>query len=638
MIGRVVATELKPSTPHQFFFWTARDAAVGIGAIVCVEAEGRLVHGVVTDAFAYADLMTPMHDVIGADGDPTRAAGEPSARPEIRLWQAAVLRQHPEEPLQPVPLGGVRLADDADVAIALRMDAYTAGDRPTPIPVGLYAAGGLEAPIHLDADFLLGPEAAHLNITGVSGLATKTSAVEFLVSSIFQKFPAHKGSVAALCFNVKGPDLCFLDQPGTLTDEDRRQYDRLGLTPSAFEDVTVFAPYKADGVNLNTLRTHDALAGNTEPLVWGLREVLDYAEVLLNKDDVDAKADAFIDFLTDRVVGKEFEDKELRGKPFRVETFADLDEFFRAIFDALEAHDRDSWRTHHIATIRKIRNRLGNISTRAKGLVTDDGTVNDLPWGSFRDRSITVVDVAGVDPLAQDLVFTRVVSKLREHLERRDLGVDHVIVFVDELNKYAPADGPETYVRKMLLDLSERGRYLGLVLFSAQQFRSQVQRRVVGNAGTTVYGRMDTDELAMPAYQTLSPAVKSKLAGLPKGELMVRHPHFTQPIFVKFPRPAVMSGRDGVERFPPQPDIPFAEAMWRQLVKLEQGLTRQQVKELVDGRKEDDVRRAVHAARRVRPDSVVAYVKSAMGKIVQGEVVKPRGGVGRLKGSEDPYA
>ena len=64
-------------------------------------------------------------------------------------------------------------------------------------------------------------------------------------------------------------------------------------------------------------------------------------------------------------------------------------------------------------------------------------------------------------------------------------------MFVDELNKYAPADGPDTYVRKMLLDLSERGRYLGLVLFSAQQFRSQVQRRVVGNAGTAVYGRMD---------------------------------------------------------------------------------------------------------------------------------------------------
>jgi hypothetical protein len=638
MIGRVVATELKPSTPHQFFFWTAREANVGIGTIVRVEDEGRLVYGVVTDAFAYADLVTPIHDVIGADGDPARAAEAPSQRPEIRLWQAAVLRQIPEEPLQPVPIGSVSVADDADVTAALRMDVYVDSERPTPIPAGLYAAGGLEAPIYLDADFLLGPEAAHLNITGVSGLATKTSAVEFLVSSIFQKFPAHKGSVAALCFNVKGPDLCFLDQPGKLGEEDLRQYDRLGLKAEPFQDVTVFAPYKADGVNLNTLRTNEALAERTEPLVWGLREVLDFAEVLLNKDDVDAKADAFIDFLTERIVGKEFEDRLLRDRPFRVETFADLDEFFRSVFDALEAHDQDSWRTHHIATIRKIRNRLGNISTRAKGLVTDDGSVSDLPWGKFRDRSINVIDVAGVDPLAQDLVFTRVVSKLREHLERRDLGVDHVVVFVDELNKYAPGDGPETYVRKMLLDLSERGRYLGLVLFSAQQFRSQVQRRVVGNAGTAIYGRMDSDELAMPAYQTLSPAVKSKLAALPKGELMVRHPHFTQPIFVKFPRPAVLSGREGVEKFPPQPDIPFAEAMWRQLHTLDKSLTRQQVAEMCEGRKPEDVRRAVHAARRIRPESVIGFVKGAMGKVIPAEQPKPRGGVGRLKGTEDPYA
>src|SRR3989449_5444726 len=112
----------------------------------------------------------------------------------------------------------------------------------------------------------------------------------------------------------------------------------------------------------------------------------------------------------------------------------------------------------------------------------------------------------------------------RSHLERRDLGVDAVVVFVDELNKYAPGDGPETYVKKMLLDISERGRYLGLVLFGAEQFRSQVHRRVVGNAGTIVFGRMDSDELATPGYQVLSPATKIKLATLPIGELMVRHP------------------------------------------------------------------------------------------------------------------
>ncbi|MFI5235304.1 MAG: ATP-binding protein [Gemmatimonadales bacterium] len=639
-IGRVVATEQKPSTPHQFFFWTARSSPVGIGAIVRVEAEERLVYAVVTDAFAYSDLATPLHDVIGADGDPARTGQAPSERPEIRLWQAAVLRQQPEEPLQPVPLGAVHLATDADVGAALRMDAYTTGANPTAIPVGVYSAAGLESPVYLDADFLLGPEAAHLNITGVSGLATKTSAVEFLLSSIFQRFPAHKGSVAAVCFNVKGPDLCFLDQPAALGEEDRRLYTRLGLTGKPFDDVTVYAPFKSDGVNLNTLRTNEALAAGTAPLTWGLREVLDYAEVLLNKDDIDAKADGFIDFLAERVVGKEFVDHELRDRPFLVNTFADLDEFFRAIFDYVETLGRggEVWRTHHVATIRKVRNRLGNISTRAKGLVTDDGPASDLPWGKFRDRSVLVVDVAGVDPLAQDLVFARVVSKLREHLERRDLGVDHVVVFVDELNKYAPSDGPETYVKKMLLDLSERGRYLGLVLFSAQQFRSQVQRRVVGNAGTAVYGRMDGDELAMPAYATLSPAIKSKLAGLPKGELMLRHPHFTQPIFVRFPRPAVLSGRDGVERFPPSPDLPFAEAVARQLKGLDRSVGKDAVAELIHGRREEDVRRALNATRRARPDNALAYFKAQLGKHVGREVPAPTRGVTPVKGAADPYA
>src|SRR6476620_10486899 len=180
-VGRVVATELKPSTPHQFHFWTAQDTPIGIGAIVRVEDAGRVVFGVVTDGFAYSDLVSPLHAVIGADGDPVAAGAEPTVRAEIRLYSAAVLRQIPEEPLQPVPLGSVSLASDADVVSALRMDGYTGTERGTGIPVGLYATGGLESPVYLDCDFLLGPEAAHLNITGVSSLATTTSAVEFML-------------------------------------------------------------------------------------------------------------------------------------------------------------------------------------------------------------------------------------------------------------------------------------------------------------------------------------------------------------------------------------------------------------------------------------------------------------------------
>jgi uncharacterized protein len=638
-LGRVVATELKPSTPHQFHFWTAEVSPVGIGAIVRVEEGGRVVYGVVTDGFAYSDLVSPLHAVIGADGDPAAVGEKPTARAEIRLYSAAVLRQIPEEPLQPVPLGPVWLASDADVILALRMDGYTGHERATGVPVGLYAAGGLESPVYLDCDFLLGPEAAHLNITGVSGLATKTSAVEFLLGSIFQTFPPHKGTVAAVCFNVKGPDLCFLDQPANLSPEDRRQYARLGLTPEPFENVRYYAPLKPDGVNLNTLRTHEALSHNTEPLVWGLREVLDYAEVVLNRDDIDAKADAFIDFLAERVVGREYLDEMLRAKPFMVQSFADLEGFFRRIFDFMETMGKggEVWRTHHVATIRKVRNRLSNISTRSKGLVTDDGVANDLPWGRFNDRSVYVIDVAGLDPLAQDLVFARVVSKLREHLERRDLGVDHVVVFVDELNKYAPADGPDTYVRKMLLDLSERGRYLGLVLFSAQQFRSQVQRRVVGNAGTGIYGRMDGDELATAGYATISPATKIKLATLPKGELMLRHPHFTQPIFVKFPRPAVLNSREGIERFPPVPELSFADAVVRQLRQLDPKISGEAVRTIIDERREEDVRRALAATRRERPHDAGAFFTACLGRRVLSEAASPRRGIPALRHADDPY-
>ncbi len=637
-VGRVVATEAMPAGPHQFHFWTATETTLGIGAIVRVDdGAGRTVYAVVVDGRAYSDLLTPLHDVVAAQGDPSTER-PPTRRTEVRLWTAAVLRQLPDEPLQPVPLADVQMASTEDVETALRMDSYVRGVAAAGLPIGLYTAGGTTAPVCLDADFLLGPESAHLNISGVSGLATKTSAVEFFIASIFQKFPAHKGNISAVCVNVKGPDLCFLDQPGELTEADHQMYAAMGLDPKPFESVQYFAPLKPDGVNLNTLRSHPDLSGSVQPLVWGLREVLDYHDVLLNRDDIDAKSDAFIDFLTDRVVDKEFVDDW--GNNHRVNTFSHLERLFKAIFDGLEAHGRsDMWRTHHIATIRKVRNRLLNISVRCKGLVTDDGVVSDLPFGEFRDRSIYVLDVAGMDQLAQDLVFTRVVSKLREHLERRDLGVDHVLVFVDELNKYAPGEGPDTYVRKMLLDIAERGRYLGLVLFGAQQFRSQVHRRIVGNSGTTIFGRMDMDELATPGYQVLSPATKIKLATLPKGELMVRHPHFTQPVFIRFPRPPVLAGPIGLRKFPPASDVAFEEAVVRQLIALDRSTNPAKIKQAIAGHREEAIRKALLATKRTRPDNVLSFFSAALGPAVSPPMVGDSFARGTLlKAVDDPYA
>jgi DNA helicase HerA-like ATPase len=498
----------------------------------------------------------------------------------------------------------------------------------TAIPIGVYRAGGMRSPVYLDADFLIGPEAAHLNISGVSGLATKTSAIEWLLQSIFTHFPAQKGSVAAVCFNVKGPDLCFLDQPGRIEEADRELYELLGVPAKPFESVRYYAPYTPRGYALDTLRSNAALSHNVFPLTWGLGEVLQFADVLLNKDDIDAKADALIDFIRERVVGRVFEEPGFQRKHL-VQSFADLDAWFREVLRKLEEGSGDTWRTHHAATIRKVRNRLSNLSTRCAGLVTDDGAVSDLPFGSFEDRTVYVIDVAQSEEDAQDLVFARVVSKLREHLERRDLGVDHVIVFVDELNKYAPGDGPDTYVRKMLLDIAERGRYLGLVLFSAQQFRSQAHRRVVGNAGTALFGRMDGDELATPGYQVLSPALKARLATLEKGQLMVRHPHFAQPVFVRFPRPSVMSGREGVERYPQAAMPTLAQAVTRDLRTVDPRIEHGWVVTAIALFEEHEVLAARSAVMRRKPEDVKsAFVRELQrrGKPdrVDAEAVAPR--------------
>jgi hypothetical protein len=177
------------------------------------------------------------------------------------------------------------------------------------------------------------------------------------------------------------------------------------------------------------------------------------------------------------------------------------------------------------------------------------------------------------------------------------------------------------------------------VLFGAQQFRSQVHRRVVGNAATIVYGRMDTDELATPGYQTMSPATRIKLATLPKGELMVRHPHFTQPVFVRFPRPVALTGRQGVEQYPPQPDVGFAEAVARQLTMLDRGIAPGRVRDLVDGRREVDVRRALAATRRTRPADPLAYFEAQLGRTPPRETVdRPREASAPVRALDDPYA
>ena len=117
----------------------------------------------------------------------------------------------------------------------------------------------------------------------------------------------------------------------------------------------------------------------------------------------------------------------------------------------------------------------------------------------------------------------------------------------------------------------------------------------------------------------LSPATRTKLATLEKGQLMVRHPHFTQPIFVRFPRPAVMQGRDGVEKFPQSVESGLDVAIYRSLRPLDHSVTLPWVQKFVALYDEAEVLRARDATTRARPTNAKAYFEAQFKKIVPAE-------------------
>ena len=551
-IGQIVATENTPNTAYSFTFWAKAEASLGIGSLVKVttrEADAEVVvHGIVVEAHAYNDVASPLVDFFGSRGEPGVEA--PTRRSEIRVFEASVLRRQPEDhPATAVGIGAVYRANEDDLRIALG-----SVNPERAIPIGCYRDGQDYLPVYAGSDFLIGPEAGHLNITGTSGLAAKTSYVQFLLMSIFQRFKG-EGGVAAVLFNVKGGDLLYLDHEGKVEEEDRRLYAACGIVPKAFENVTFYAPFAdASQTALKTHRNHPEFDSKpTKGFSYGLREALDNAHVLLNRDDLDVKADAVLHFLRDEVAGRNDFVVDKNQPPLEVQTIDQLMVAMDKMLESASNENNQHYGDMHVATIGKMKSRIRGLSRSLPGLISASGSAkNPLPSEaeSFQDRSLHVIDVSDVSSQGQDLVFSATVNDLRERMERGTLGVKHLIVVVDELNKYAPSGGFETYTLSTLRDIAARGRYLGLVLFGAQQFRSRVDAQIVGNCANSAFGHIQMEELSQPSYTVYSQAVREKLATADPGEIMFRHPHFSQPIFVRFPRPSILKGSDGMKKWP----------------------------------------------------------------------------------------
>jgi len=154
-----------------------------------------------------------------------------------------------------------------------------------------------------------------------------------------------------------------------------------------------------------------------------------------------------------------------------------------------------------------------------------------------------VVDIANLYEHEQMLVFgdllKTVYSLKAEPPEEREESVqEKVIFFVDELNKYAPTGVKMCPLTQQVLDIAERGRSLGVILISAQQFMSAVHPRVTGNCATKIIGRSGSAEIMQPDYRFLDNEIKSNVTRLSKGELLLVHAVYRQPVKIIFPMPA----------------------------------------------------------------------------------------------------
>jgi hypothetical protein len=414
------------------------------------------------------------------------------------------------------------------------------------VPIGLSRGG---EPVFANLDFLDGSRGAHVNISGVSGVATKTSYATFLLHSLLTSgaLGPRAGSTYSIVFNVKGEDLLFLDRPNArLREEDRAAYAKLGLPAGRFESAQFLAPVRRGSAE--RLAATGSRGAGVRAFFWTLRELA--TERLLRFLFAEAEdAGSLFGAVVEQIEARLATAARDRGKPDDpgIEIEGEKVETFEALVEALtRPRDEDDGRT--LAERWAVRAAPGTVAAFERRLRAASGRVGHLVRGrdvgrradhalDWRRAQVSVVDIHALHDQAKRFVVGALLKRMFE--EKEALGTADPLVFVvlDELNKYAPREGSGP-IKEVLLDISERGRSLGIVLVGAQQTASEVEPRIVANAALRVVGRLDAAEAERPEYGFLSAAGRGRAAILKPGTMIVLQPEIPAPLLVRFPFPA----------------------------------------------------------------------------------------------------
>ncbi|CAM3438470.1 ATP-binding protein [Mycobacterium frederiksbergense] len=533
-VGQVVGTE--DATPLVFHVALYPDAYLQLDDVVATSREvpGRgtvTTSGIVTDVRSRHEGATFGSDVFLV------SEGVLPARVQ-EIAEVTTTRVEPELYVPPRPGAVARRATGTERSEALYFDQMQRR-----LPVG---AGRDGETVFVDLDFIDGNRGAHISISGISGVATKTSFALFLLHALFNGgVLAHAHNAKALVFSVKGEDLLFLDKPNTrLSGDDgddlRDSYARLGLPAAPFKSVGFFAPPtpgdnnarpnvtgRTDGVHAFWWTIDEFCADGLLPYVFADAEdernqytlVVHQVTAKLRREATPAGSDGAV---------------TVDGVHCR--TYAELVDFI--VDRVTDPATMADWAGPAIgagtanAFVRRLRSSQRALTELIRG---------DIPERTTRqittaNQQVTVVDLHNLMERAQRFVTGVVLAAETARKEAAGPG-SLLFTMLDELNKYAPREGSSP-IKEVLLDIAERGRSLGIILIGAQQTASEVERRIISNSAIKVVGRLDSAEASRPEYGFLPSGQRLRATIAKPGTMFVSQPAIPVPLAVEFPFPA----------------------------------------------------------------------------------------------------
>lgn len=534
-VGRVLGTE--DAQPLEFWVGVAEDRYLQLDDVVEVATE---VPGQPEPVrlFGVVDMVRSRYEGAKFDSDVFRVSDGVLPAGIATAAHVSVTRVEPEVYVPPQPGQPVARATGTGREMALFFDRMG-----RPFPIGISRDG---QPLFGNLEFLDGTRGAHVNISGISGVATKTTYAMFLLYSLFhsQALGLDRANTRAIVFNVKGEDLLFLDKPNArLEDGERAVYASLGLEAGPFASVGLWAPVRA-GVDEPVPATGSRQMG-VESYFWTLREFCEQRllRFMFAEADNEASQLSFVAMQVER--GLEEAAKASAPAPWiafgdrRVQSFEDLRQFIEENVDSLARLGAEATKAAFVRRFAAAATAMGHL---VRGVDAREAADHRINW---QNNQVNVIDIHNLRDHGKRFVVGAVLRRLMEEKEAQGTSRPLVFVVLDELNKYAPREGWSP-IKEVVLDMAERGRSMGVVLVGAQQTASEIERRVVANSSFRVVGRLDTAEAQRGEYGFLPLVARQRSAILKPGSMFVQQPEIPIPLLTRFPFPCWATRKEEV--------------------------------------------------------------------------------------------